>query len=117
MIVLPLPPSVNELFVEARKGAYRGRAPSPQYARWKDAAGKALEAHEWPEVSPPYAVSISVNINHQGDIDNRIKAVLDLLVKHKVITGDQWINTLFVRRDRTIDGCTVHIENESGVSL
>lgn len=117
MIALPMPPSVNALFVQSRMGSRRGRAPSPQYVKWEREAGQALERQPWPECAPPYAVTIAVNIDRRGDIDNRVKPILDLLVKHGVIAGDQWVDALFVRRDRTVAGCTVHIESESGVAL
>lgn len=105
MIRLPVPPSTNNLFINARNG--RGRILSPDYKAWRKVAAKALTMSAWDMPSRPYDVTIRVNVNHQSDIDNRIKAVLDFLVEHKVIDGDQWVNALHVYRDRTIVGCTV----------
>lgn len=117
MIVLSLPPSVNALFVQTRMGSKRGRAPSPQYVAWKKQAGAELQSQPWPDCAPPYAITIAVNIDRRGDIDNRVKPVLDLLVKHGVITGDQWVDALFVRRDRSVTGVAVYIESDAGVAL
>lgn len=109
MIRLPLPPSTNMMFINARNATGRGRFPSPAYKAWKKSAANALTIAAWDMPSKPYAVTIRVNVNHQSDIDNRVKPILDLLVSHKVIVGDQWIDELHVYRDRTVDGCTVEI--------
>jgi len=105
MIALPLPPSTNNMFINARNG--KGRVISPTYRSWRKTAAKALTLSSWDMPARPYAITIRVNVNHQSDIDNRTKAVLDLLVEHKVIDGDQWVNALHVYRDRSVDGCTV----------
>lgn len=105
MIVLPVPPSTNNLFINAKTG--KGRFLSPAYKAWRKAAAEALTLCAWDMPCRPYDVTIRVNVNHQSDIDNRTKAVLDLLVEHKVIDGDQWVNALHVYRDRNVDGCTV----------
>lgn len=117
MIELPLPPSANALFRQAAFKGGKGRTVSPAYAAWRLEAGEVLKGQPWPECAAPYAITIAVNIDRKGDIDNRIKPILDLLVKHGVIVGDQWVDALFVRRDRTVAGCTVHIESECGVAL
>lgn len=109
MIRLPVPPSTNNLFINARNG--RGRILSPDYRAWRKTAAKALTLSSWDMPSRPYGITIRVNVNHQSDIDNRTKAVLDLLVEHKIIDGDQWVNALHVYRDRTIVGCTVEFHD------
>lgn len=105
MLILPLPPSLNNAFVNAPDG--KGRWPSRDYSRWRKAAGQALTLQAWDMPSKPYAITIRLNIDHRSDIDNRVKPVLDLLVKHGVLAGDQWVNELHVYRDRSIPGCTV----------
>jgi len=113
MICLPLPPSLNNAFFNRA----RGRTRSPDYKAWQEAAGKRLTLQSWDMPSPPYGVTIRVNINHKSDIDNRVKPVLDLLVKHGVLTGDQWVNAIHVYRDRTVDGCTVEFFDPDCVTI
>lgn len=115
MIALPLPPSTNNMFINAKNG--KGRFLSRAYKAWRKSAAKALDIHAWDMPAPPYGVTIRVNVNHQSDIDNRTKAVLDLLVEHKVLTGDQWVNALHVYRDRTIEGCTVEFFDPDCVTI
>lgn len=115
MIALPLPPSLNNAFTNRSDG--QGRRVSKEYARWRREAAQMLtiQRHEMPE--QPYGVTIRVNIDHRSDIDNRVKPVLDLLVKHGVLTGDQWVNALHVYRDRTVDGCTVEFFDPTAITL
>lgn len=115
MIALPLPPSTNNMFINAKNG--NGRFLSPVYKAWRKCAAKHLTLQSWDMPTPPYGVTIRVNVNHQSDIDNRTKAVLDLLVEHKVLTGDQWVNALHVYRDRTIEGCTVEFFDPDCVTI
>lgn len=104
MIQLPLPPSTNNLFINLPG---RGRVRSGAYKAWEKRARTALTFASWDMPARPYAITIRLNMDHRGDIDNRTKAVLDLLVKHKVIDGDQWVNELHVYRDRSVPECTV----------
>lgn len=115
MIRLPTPPSTNNMFINAKNG--KGRFLSPAYKAWRKAACEALDICAWDMPAAPYGVTIRVNVNHQSDIDNRVKACLDLLVEHKVLTGDQWINALHVYRDRTIDGCTVEFFDPDCITI
>lgn len=104
MITLPLPPSVNSMF---RNVPGVGRVRTSDYKSWERKASAALTFASWEMPGRPYTVTLRFNVNHQSDIDNRVKPVLDLLVRHKVIDGDQWVNALHVYRDRSIEGCTV----------
>lgn len=117
MISLPLPPSVNELYRHAAFKGGRGRTVTPKYAAWRERAGECLNLSAWDMPKPPYGVTIRVNVDHRSDVDNRAKAVLDLLVKHGVLTGDQWVNALHVYRDRTIEGCTVEFFDPDCVTI
>jgi Holliday junction resolvase RusA-like endonuclease len=107
MIELPLPPSVNAMFIKSKPGSRRGKALSPQYVAWRKDVDETFERYGYGMLERPYGVSIRINVNNQSDIDNRVKAVLDALVRNGVIYGDQWIDELFVKRDRTVTGCVV----------
>lgn len=85
-IDLPMPPSANHLWRSGKKRVYR----SPLYKKWRNDAAWLIKAdgfdnHDIPE---PVAVVIAVSAKTTGDVDNRIKPVLDLLVFSSVIADD-----------------------------
>jgi hypothetical protein len=113
---LPLPTSVNELFVPAagrQKGKGRQRVKTAQYRAWLDAAGWAMKPQlqaqgagvmpDIPTFGRHWALWVRLNIDHQGDVTNRIKALEDFLVAWNVTVGDQWNDRCLVERDRTLD--------------
>ena len=111
---VPLPPSTNALFCDAPnpKGP-RSRIKTRPYKRWIEDATMILKPQLAAQGAPPlpteplfgphWAIWIRVNIDHQGDVTNRIKAVEDLIVKHNITCGDQWNDRCVVDRDRTLD--------------
>lgn len=110
---LPMPPSSNNMFVNA-PGKQGGRFPSGAYKAWEKEAARALldqwEAANRPQIAKPYAVHIRVNLNHQGDIANREKAITDLLVSTiPGFPGDQWANLMVIERDRTVEAARVEV--------
>jgi Holliday junction resolvase RusA-like endonuclease len=84
MIVLdlPMPPSANLIWRTARGRTYR----SPDYAAWREQAGWLVKGCK--PVAGPVRVEIAVSQKARGDIDNRIKPVLDVLVAGGLIAGD-----------------------------
>lgn len=110
IISLPMPPSTNNLFA-----TYNGRRIITRgYKAWKLAAGASLSRYAPEPLERPYGVHIRLNMDHRGDVDNRAKPVLDLLVSHKVISGDNFVNTLRIDRDRTVSECEVEIWSLAG---
>lgn len=116
LLDLPLPTSVNALFVEAagrKKGRGQQRVKTADYKAWIDAAGWAMKPQlaaqgaaiipDTPTFGKHWALWIRLNIDHQGDVTNRIKALEDLLVAWNVTVGDQWNDRCVVERDRTLD--------------
>lgn len=93
-VTLPFPPSVNALY-----RAVGGRSIlSETYRRWKREAGLTLLSQRPAKV----AGTVSVNVElcapdkRRRDVDNAgAKAVLDLLVSHQIIEGD---DSRFLRR-------------------
>jgi len=82
---LSFPPSVNNLFANTT----HGRVTSQQYRDWQARAGWEIVANRPGRV--PGAVNVTLQFeekNGRRDLDNLIKPVLDLCVKHKVIDGD-----------------------------
>lgn len=85
-IVLPLPPPLNNLFKNVR----RGRAPTARYLAWRAEAGLMLQAQKPAPVAGQFIVSMTFRRpdRRARDLDNLAKAPLDLLVAHGVIEGD-----------------------------
>ena len=102
------------MFVRTREGAKSGKALSPQYRAWKQAAAGIVKAawinQDRPTIDKPYRAHIRINIDHKGDIANREKALTDILVA--TIPGfpdDCWINRIVIERDRTVDGAVITV--------
>lgn len=97
-ITLPLPPSTNNLF----SNGMRGRYPTEKYKQWRMAAGRVLQEQTAGQIIlGPWSCSISVPPKMRGDIDNRAKAILDLLVSHGIVGDDAFCHRLLVERDGT----------------
>lgn len=96
MIRLPIPPSTNNLFVT--RG--RKRVISPAYRAWRTEAGLRLNVQR-PQShakSRRLAVAIHVPDTVRGDLDNRIKGLLDLIVDHGLIADDRFIDSIQITR-------------------
>jgi Holliday junction resolvase RusA-like endonuclease len=106
VITLPMPPSTNALFFN-RKG---GRTRTPEYEAWLEHAGHVLNRQSVKPVEGRVDVQIDLDDSRRGDADNRIKPVLDFLVKRGVLKGD---SKKFVRRVsagwEAVTGCRVSI--------
>lgn len=107
-IHLPFPPSVNNLYFNVQR---RGRVETPEYLNWQDEAGWELKSQRPRKIEGRCIVSIDLDETRRGDADNRSKAVLDLLVTHGIIGGD---DKKYVRRVsigwEPIAGCRVVIQ-------
>jgi Holliday junction resolvase RusA-like endonuclease len=103
MFTIPAPPSTNSLYTNRRGG----RRKTDRYATWINAAGWDLKAQKPAPLPGPVVVDITVGPRRtNADIDNKIKAVLDLMVRHKIIDDDR--NVFEVRaRWGTEKGCQV----------
>lgn len=87
-IVLPFPPTMNHLRMPVR-----GRLiVSPEYRDWMDYAGIVLIQQRPKKVLGKVGITVEVAPadKRRRDLDNfaNFKAVLDLLVKHGIIEGD-----------------------------
>ena len=94
---LPWPPTLNGIWRRAGSRIHR----SPKYLEWSQRAAVALC-----KASPPKMIqgSVSVELRLYGpsrrsyDIDNRAKAVLDLLEAQEIIADDSQVDRLLLRR-------------------
>jgi crossover junction endodeoxyribonuclease RusA len=87
VIELPMPPSSNNMFVNAGKRRIR----SAEYSGWLLEAGYRLKAQRPPLVAGKVSLLIEVEepkTARRQDVCNREKAVTDLLVSHRVLQGD-----------------------------
>jgi Holliday junction resolvase RusA-like endonuclease len=92
VLTLPAPPSVNQLFKTVHVKGKARRAPSAQYTDWKGHAGWRLREQRPERVDGPVLLVISVErTSASSDIDNRVKALIDLLVDCNVIDDDKHV--------------------------
>lgn len=88
-LVLPAPPSANNLF---KNVPGKGRVRTTLYGDWLSHAGWRLRTQHPGLVEGPVLILIGIErTNSMADIDNRLKATLDLLVAHKVIEDDRFV--------------------------
>lgn len=82
---LPLPPSVNNLFVTRGNRRFK----SPEYRAWLADAVPKLRALK-PPATLPAAITVTVlgALNTARDLDNLLKPVGDALVAAGVLPGD-----------------------------
>lgn len=86
---VPVPPSVNVLY---RNVPGRGRVKTKAYGDWFAAAYRDLRQQCWDRVPGKVVVSMKVcRLGPLADLDNRIKATLDLLVKVKLMDDDRHV--------------------------
>ena len=109
--VLPLPPSLNNVFVNVPgKGRFKARV----YKQWRSAAHwDLISQHPAPRlVASPYRVTISVPTNARADLDNLIKPLLDVLVDAGVMTDDRDVLEIVARKNCATPGrCVVLVES------
>lgn len=104
---LPYPPSVNKIWRKTR----RGMTLSPEYRRWLDAADAFVYqgggARRFGKISGDFEAHITLDQNHPraGDLDNRIKGILDFAQRIEVIANDKFCQKLTVERGKAPEGC------------
>ena len=102
-IVLPIPPSANNCFREARSKGRTFRVKSTAYKKWEKkvlpviAIAKRKIKSKGPLVSH-CRTRFEVNINYQSDIANREKPVHDALEKSLVLENDAYVEDFGIRR-------------------
>lgn len=94
-ITLPLPPSTNALFASVG----RRRIKTRQYRDWLSRCATVVRTAEILPVRDWYDLRVSVPIGIRGDIDNRVKAINDLIVSVGLVADDKFQNSVFVTRD------------------
>ena len=94
---LPVPPSTNALFVTFNNRHGIERAKTKEYKAWITAAGWALNVQRPKPMKGHVRLDISVPLNRRRDLDNHLKAILDLLVGHSLIEDDRKVDDLRIQ--------------------
>lgn len=103
---VPVPPSLNMCF---RNVPGKGRVRTAEYRAWAEEAGYLLASQRPGKVVGPYQAIIRLPEKLAGDIDNRAKAVLDLMVKHKITSDDRLLHKLTIERTPGIASACVSV--------
>lgn len=102
-----VPPSVNALFYNRRSG--KGRGKTLAYRNWSVATNAELCSQPPWHVPGKVEVRIYLPANTRGDADNRIKALLDSLVRAGRIEDDR--NVVKVSAEFSqVEQTVVHIQ-------
>lgn len=112
-LTLPVPISVNALYVNRRAKGMKGRMISEKYTAWRAEAEDMLW-QQTPLPSFPGCVGVLICVEEPkraSDIDNKAKCVLDFLVRHQIIAGDdnRYVRALWLSWSKNITGCKVTI--------
>ena len=99
-LTLPAPPSTNSLYTRTWKG---GVGKSKAYHQWRqDAMWLHKQEHKKPLRLKHCWVEVDAGIDYRRDCDNLLKPVLDLLESVGEIQNDRYVESVQVRRDKTI---------------
>ncbi len=112
-LMLPFPVSTNNLFAGKTK-----RFPSKSYQAWRAEAGAALAAQRpLPSFNEPVEVTLSIGRpdKRKRDLDNLLKAPLDILTEFGILADDQLVHRLSASWDADVVGCRVEIEQTAAV--
>jgi crossover junction endodeoxyribonuclease RusA len=103
-IDLPIPPSVNAIWRSGRGRVYR----SEKYLDWTAAADALVMANrQYPKrkIGGHFSAHICLSEDHgRGDLDNKIKAVLDWAQSRDLIRNDKDCRRLTAEY-AAVDGC------------
>lgn len=114
MLTLPVPPSANNLFYNTRNDGRRPRMKTKTYRVWIKEAGWLLALQRPRPVIGPVAICLDLPATLRGDIANREKASLDLLVRMKIIEGDsrKIVKRLQITSNREVPDMLITISPE-----
>lgn len=108
-ITLPVPPSVNKMYFNVPG---RGRVKTKEYALWKSAAVAMILAQTRGQKRIAGHFGVRLNLPHKmrGDLDNRIKPILDALVESERVDDDRNVQSLIVTKTRKEEDCLVCVD-------
>ena len=96
-VILPLPPSANRLFANVPG---KGRVKTRAYKNWRKAAILTIFAQVRADlrIGGPVGLSICVPTGMRGDLDNRLKCLIDALVAANRIDDDKHVHSILIVR-------------------
>ena len=94
-LVLPAPPSANNLFYNRKEG---GRGKTQAYRDWIIESGWRLQQQNPGMIDGSYEIEIIVGKTNVRDIANSEKALSDLLVRHGVVIDDSLAERIVMTR-------------------
>jgi crossover junction endodeoxyribonuclease RusA len=97
-VELPMPISTNRLWVPIRRGSSVSVVKSKDYLAWISEAGYKLNSQRPGMVVGHFALHLWVGHNRL-DLDNAVKATLDLLQNHGIVENDRLCVSLRVKRE------------------
>lgn len=108
---LPIPPSVNAAYNPVN---FRGKTvmlPDASLSAFKRVAAKMLMVQRRPREPLDGKIAVTVAVARQkGDLDNRLKAAIDAIVKAGIIRDDSCVETIEARWDDAIKDCAITVE-------
>lgn len=116
VVDLPYPPSVNKLWKNGGALSTNRVYLAPSYVKWKSAADALfMSSRGWLKKKVAGAFEIEIDLccptkYPRGDLDNRVKAVLDYLQRAEIIANDKHCERLvvqWVEQERAPHGCRV----------
>ena len=120
-VIVPVPPSANNLFVSGRHGK---RFPSKEYKAWRAIAIPIMSQMIAVKRYPVRAIFVVIGKLRKGrDLDNALKGLLDCCKLANVILDDDWSHVVDVaisyRPEPGGDGVRVAFEdpNNHGIEI
>ena len=107
LLIIPVPPSVNSMY---RNLYGKGRVKTGVYAAWITEAGYRVRAQKPIAIPGKVRVDLTVKRIPNSDIDNRIKAVHDLLQGLSIIENDKFVEEVTARWSDEITEAVVIVE-------
>jgi Holliday junction resolvase RusA-like endonuclease len=104
-LVLPVPPSTNNLFVNGKRGRYK----SQRYKEWEIEADYWFRQQSCDVVIGAYIVEITLPEMIRGDIDNRSKALIDFLVAKGLTPDDKHMWKVSIERNPNVPPGECHV--------
>lgn len=110
---IDIPPSVNRVWRSVRGKVIK----SADYKNWLNMAGWQIQAQRPGKIDGAYTLHVTFPECMRGDLDNRVKAISDILQKQGVIENDSYAFEIhLMRRDSVPDGkCYVYLHQFESV--
>jgi len=108
-LTLPIAPSVNAAFFNRKGGGGKGRIKSAKYRAWvKNAdAHLMMQKKDVVPVRGPYKCGMIFPRAMRGDLDNRVKLILDWMVSRELTSDDRYLMSYHPVRGDTPDGYVI----------